>query len=176
MLSPEQIKVSLFQTPDEFKDFNCEKQDYCDFVQRPEEAQKYLNENLGVTYIFRHENEVAGFVTLAMASLRKKDLPEERRKQKPFRDVPSLLLGHMARDSKYKGQGLGEIMMDWVVATAHRIGMEVGCRFVIVDAEEDVVERYRKYGFELIPPDTGNRTFLMYFDLGFRESLNHDRP
>jgi hypothetical protein len=39
---------------------------------------------------------------------------------------------------------------------------------VILDAEEDVVKRYQKYGFELIPPDTNDRTFLMYFDLGFR--------
>jgi hypothetical protein len=122
MLSAEQIRVSLFRTPDEFKDFNCEKQDYCDFVQKPDEAQKYLSENLGVTYVFRHETEIAGFVTLAMASLRKKDLPEERKKQKPFRDVPSLLLGHMARDSKYKGPrtwrdhdglGCGHCAQDW---------------------------------------------------------------
>ena len=168
MLSPEQVKVSLFRTPNDFKDFQCEKQDYCDFVQRPEEAQRYLTENLGVTYVFRHDGYIVGFVTLAMASLRKKDLPEERKKQKPFRDVPSLLLGHMARDSKYKGQGLGEIMMDWVVATAHGLGMEVGCRFVILHAEDDVVKRYQKYGFELIPPDKNDKTFLMYFDLGFR--------
>jgi len=168
MLSPEQVKVSLFGTPNEFKDFQCEKQDYCDFVQRPEEAQKYLTENLGVTYVFRHDGNITGFVTLAMASLRKKDLPEERKKQKPFRDVPSLLLGHMARDSKYKGQGVGEIMMDWVIAPAHRLGMEVGCRFVILDAEEDAVKRYQKYGFELIPPDKNDKTFLTYFDLGFR--------
>jgi GNAT superfamily N-acetyltransferase len=176
MLSAEQIRVSLFRTPDEFKDFNCEKQDYCDFVQKPDEAQKYLSENLGVTYVFRHETEIAGFVTLAMASLRKKDLPEERKKQKPFRDVPSLLLGHMARDSKYKGQGIGGIMMDWVVATAHRIGIEVGCRFVIVDAEEDVVERYQKYGFELIPPDKNDRTRLLYFDLGLRQASEPGGP
>jgi len=59
-------------------------------------------------------------------------------------------------------------MMDWLMATAHKLGMEVGCRFVILDAEEDVVKRYQKYGFELIPPDKSDRTFLMYFDLGFR--------
>jgi len=78
------------------------------------------------------------------------------------------LLVASARDSKYKGQGVGEIMMDWLMATAHKLGMEVGCRFVILDAEEDVVKRYQKYGFELIPPDKSDRTFLMYFDLGFR--------
>jgi len=169
MLSSEDIRVSKYRSNDEFKEFQCEKKGYSDFVQDPNEALKYYRENLGVTYVFKFKGTPVGFVTLAMASLRKKDLPKERREQKPFRDVPSLLLGHMARDSRFKGEGVGRIMIDWVLLTAHRLADEVGCRFVVLDAEKDKVELYRsEYGFELIPPDKASRLSLMYFDLGLR--------
>jgi hypothetical protein len=39
MLSPEDITVSKFKSADEFRDFQCEKTDYSDFVQTREEAE-----------------------------------------------------------------------------------------------------------------------------------------
>jgi len=70
-----------------------EKTEYCDSVQRREEALEYYRENLGVTYVFwsKPDQRPIGFVTLAMGSLRKGDLPAERKGKKPFRHVPSLL-------------------------------------------------------------------------------------
>jgi hypothetical protein len=50
MLSYEDVAVSLFRSPDDFRDFLCEKNAYRDFVQKPEEALQYHLENLGVTY------------------------------------------------------------------------------------------------------------------------------
>ncbi|MGB9023590.1 MAG: hypothetical protein WCC94_09175 [Candidatus Bathyarchaeia archaeon] len=48
MLSYEDVAVSLFRSPDDFRDFQCEKSEYCDFVQRREEALEYYKENLGL--------------------------------------------------------------------------------------------------------------------------------
>jgi len=170
MLSHEDVVVSLFRSPDDFRDFQCEKTEYCDFVQRREEALEYYRENLGVTYVFwsKSDRRPLGFVTLAMGSLRKRDLPVERKEKKPFRHVPSLLLGHIARDERYKGKGAGQIMMDWVLSKASSLADEVGCRFVILDSEKDMVQLYKKYDFELIPPETKARTCIMLFDLGVR--------
>ena len=56
------------------------------------------------------------YVTLAMASLQRKELPGERKEKKPYRHVPSLLLGQMARDKRHKGKGVGKIMVDFVIA------------------------------------------------------------
>lgn len=72
MLSSEDIRVSKYRSNDEFKEFQCEKKGYSDFVQDPNEALKYYRENLGVTYVFKFKGTPVGFVTLAMASLRKK--------------------------------------------------------------------------------------------------------
>jgi hypothetical protein len=172
MLSYQDVAVSLFRSPDDFRDFQCEKSEYRDFVQRPEEASQYYRENLGVTYVFwsGKDRRPIGFVTLAMGSLKKQDLPAEREEKKPFRHVPSLLLGHIARDERYKGQGAGQIMVDWVLSKASSLGDEVGCRFVILDSEKEMVERYKGYAFELIPPEPNDRTCVMFFDLGIRTS------
>ena len=172
MLSYEDIVVSLFKSPDDFRDFKCEKKEYCDFVRKPEEAQEYYRENLGVTYVFwsKEDKRPVGFVTLAMGSLRKRDLPSERAESKPFRHVPSLLLGHIARDVRYKSQGVGRIMVNWVLGKANSLADQVGCRFVILDSERDMVELYKRYDFELIPPEENAKTCTMFFDLGFREA------
>ena len=172
MLSHEDVVTSTFRSPDEFRDFQCEKKEYCDFVQKPEEALEYYKENLGVTYVFRSKNDQRpiGFVTLAMGSLKRTDLPAGRKEKKPFKHVPSLLLGHIARDEKYKRQGAGRIMLDWVLSKASSLADEVGCRFVILDSERDMVELYKGYAFELIPPEPKDRTCMMFFDLGVRTS------
>jgi GNAT superfamily N-acetyltransferase len=172
MLSHEDVVTSTFRSPDEFRDFQCEKKEYCDFVQKPEEALEYYKENLGVTYVFwsKSDQRPIGFVTLAMGSLKREELPAKREGKKPFRHVPGLLLGHMARDKRYKGKGAGQIMVDWVLSKASSLGDEVGCRFVILDSERDMVERYKGYAFELIPREPNDRTCVMFFDLGIRTS------
>ena len=169
MISAEEVTVSLYRSPDEFKCFQCEKKGYADFVRKSEEALRYQTENLGVTYVFKHNGSPIGYVTLAMGALGKKDLPEKRKEQKPFRNVPSLLLGQMARDSNVMGQGAGEIMVDFTLDKAQELAQRVGCRFVIVDSERDKVNRYESYGFESIPPKPKDKTVLMFFDLGLRK-------
>jgi GNAT superfamily N-acetyltransferase len=170
MLTANDVTVSQFRRSEEFGYFQCEKNGYREFLQNPEEAEKQFSENLNVTYVFRHQGKAIGFVALAMSSLRRATLPNERKSEKPYGAVPSLLLGHMARDHKYKGQGVGDIMMDYVLEKAHELGKQVGCRFVIVDAEKDKEKLYRdKYGFELVPPSPKDKTSLMFFDLGLRK-------
>ena len=61
------------------------------------------------------------------------------------------------------------ILVDFVIATANTLGKDIGCRFVMVDAERDQVARYESFGFEALPADAGDKTVLMFFDLGLRE-------
>ena len=122
MITPEEVVVSLYKRPDEFKDFQCEKTGYSDFVQKPEEAKKYYDDNFGVTYVFKLKanKQPVGFVTLAMSALPRKLLSKEQKKKKPFGNVPSLLLGHMARDQRFLRRRSG--------ASYGGLGKATGCR------------------------------------------------
>jgi len=65
-------------------------------------------------------------------------------------------------------------MMAWVLAKAAETGKQIGCRYIILDSDPEMVEHYRKwYKFEVIPPskqDRKRRQSLMFFDLGLRGS------
>lgn len=169
MFSVSDLEVRRYSTCEVWKDFQCEKQGYSDFVSDPAEAEKFREGRLGVTYGFWNKEMPVGYVTLAMASLQRKELPTERKEEKPYRHVPSLLLGQMARDKRHTGRGVGKVMVDFVIATANTLSRDVGCRFVIVDAERDQVARYESFGFEALPADSGDKTILMFFDLGLRD-------
>jgi hypothetical protein len=169
MISADEVTVSLYCSTEEFKDFQCEKIGYADFVKNPQEALKYQEENLGVTYVFKHKGCPIGYVTLAMGALSRSGLPEKRRTQKPFPNIPSLLLGQMARDSSLKRQGIGKIMVDFTFDMAQKLAQKTGCRFVIVDSERDKENTYQSFGFESIPPKPRDKKILMFFDLGLRK-------
>ena len=171
MLPRDQVSYSLFQSPEEFKDFRCEEPDYVDFVCKPEEALKHQKENLTLTYVFWHKERPIGYVALATGSLRKAEMPSQIREQKPYQHIPCILLGQMARDLNYKRQGVGKIMVDFAISIARQIAEQVGCRYVILDAELDKVELYKGFGFQEVPRGEGGKTCVMFFDLGFREEL-----
>jgi hypothetical protein len=71
---------------------------------------------------------------------------------------PGVLLGQMARDTKYKGAG--KYILDWVIDYAKKQSLNIGCRLIIVSSEPDVVNWYETNGFTLI-----NGSTKMFFDL-----------
>lgn len=169
MLSTADFIVTKYSSPDEFVDFVCEKKGYVTFVQNPAEALRHQELKLGITYVFKHETKSVGFITLAMSALERKNLPKQSRKEKPHPDVPCLLLGQMARDSRYRGKGVGNVMMTFVLDTAVTLSKQIGCRFVILEAEPDKVAHYEKYyGFVRVPKPPEEDLTLMYFDLNQR--------
>jgi hypothetical protein len=102
-----------------------------------------------------------------MGSLKKERVSKEVRSSHRFKEIPCLLLGQLARKSSYSGRGLGPIMVAWVFDTASRLSEEVGCRYVIVDAEPGKAEHYEsRLWFKALPKRKGDKTTLMYFNLG----------
>ena len=41
-------------------------------------------------------------------------------------------------------------MINWVVSKARDLSKEVACKIIIVEAEEDKIDIYKKWGFEPI--------------------------
>jgi len=58
-----------------------------------------------------------------------------------------------------------------VLSKANSLADEVGCRFVVLDSERDMVDLYKGYDFEVIPPEDNMKTCIMFFDLGVRGDL-----
>ncbi|MDG6967727.1 MAG: GNAT family N-acetyltransferase [Nitrososphaerota archaeon] len=168
MSSRSEVTPSRYISPKECTKFECEKEKkgYADFVQNEAEALRLFDQNTAVTYLFKIEDEVViGYVALAMASLPTKNLPEDLQKSHHYDHIPSLLLGQMACDIKFRGKGVGDVMIDYVIDKANELAQEIGCRLIIVDSELDSADCYKRNGLEPLPARKGADTVKMHLDL-----------
>lgn len=97
------------------------------------------------------EQRIAGFYTLASASLPLSDLPAELGKKLPrYPSVPAVRMGRLAVDRAFKGQGLGGALL--ADALERAIRSEIAAYALVVDAkDESAAAFYRHHGFVRLP-------------------------
>ena len=98
----------------------------------------------------QHEtNAVAGYYTLAAASVPLTDLPESLSKRLPrYPSVPVARVGRLAIDLSFQGRKLGGALLADAALLALR--SEVAVFALVVDAKDDAaVAFYRHHGFEM---------------------------
>ena len=82
-----------------------------------------------------------------------------------FKSYPALKICRLATDRKYRGKGVGAMLVNLIVAS-YKNDSKAGCRFITVDAYADALDFYFKQGFApLSKSDEGADTRLLYFDL-----------
>lgn len=94
---------------------------------------------------------IAGYFTLASASLLLADLPVSTGKKLPrYPTVPAVRMGRLAVDQEFKGQGLGGALLADALGRACR--SEIAAFALIVDAKgEAAAAFYRHHGFIALP-------------------------
>lgn len=107
------------------------------------------------------DGRLAGYYTLSSASLSSDDLPPEMTRTLPrYPCLPATLLGWLAVDARFRGQGLGELLLLDALRRAWQVTAQIGSLWVIVDAGNDRARQfYARYGF-LSLPDSPMRLFL----------------
>jgi len=97
------------------------------------------------------EQDVAGYYTLAATGIALSAMAEAVAKKLPrYPVVPAVLMGRLAVERRYQGQGLGGILLaDALMRTARA---ELGVFAMVVDAKDEAAQRfYEHYGFTLLP-------------------------
>lgn len=102
---------------------------------------------------------IAGYYTLATASVPLTGLPDELRRKLPrYGAVPAIRMGRLAVDAAFKGQGLGGALL--VNALRRSAGSEIPAAVLVVDAkDEQATSFYLHYGFVSLQ-DTPMTLFL----------------
>lgn len=105
------------------------------------------------------EHRIAGYYTLASASVALADLPVETAKKLPrYPAVPTVRMGRLAVDQSFKGQGLGGALLADAIDRATRA--EIAAYALMVNAkDEEAAAFYRHHGF-IILPDSPLTLFL----------------
>lgn len=93
------------------------------------------------------EAQVAGFYTLASASLWLGDLPVELQKKLPrYPTIPAVRLGRLAVDQAFKGQGLGAALL--VDALMRSLRSDIAAYAMVVEAKDErAAAFYQHHGF-----------------------------
>jgi predicted GNAT family N-acyltransferase len=84
-------------------------------------------------------------------------VPSDIRKKLPgsYKSIPTTLLGRLAIDNKFQGQGIGKLILIDALKRCYEISKTIGSFAVIVDPiDKDAENFYVKYGFIKLP-DSG---------------------
>lgn len=102
---------------------------------------------------------IAGYYTLASASLLLADLPASTRMKLPRHPtVPAIRMGRLAVDQAFNGQGLGGALL--ADALDRAIRSEIAAFALMVDAKDEAAANfYRHHGFIALP-DSSLTLFL----------------
>jgi ribosomal protein S18 acetylase RimI-like enzyme len=105
------------------------------------------------------EQRIAGYYTLASASILLADLPTSMSKKLPrYPTVPAVRMGRLAIDRAFKGQGLGGALLADALDRAAR--SEIAAFALLVDAKDKVATNfYQHHGFIALP-DSPRSLFL----------------
>lgn len=132
------------------KDFTCGKKLLDDYLHT--QAKQDVKRRLSACFILAaNDNIVKGYYTLSSTSVRRELLPGNIIKKLPpsYSNLPATLLGRLAINNAFKGQGLGElILLDALKRSYNTSLSSIGSMAVIVDPiNDDAVKFYTKYGF-----------------------------
>jgi GNAT superfamily N-acetyltransferase len=110
---------------------------------------------------------IKGYYTLSAGSIPRAQIPENISKKLPrYEDIPVILLGRLAVDSTFKGQGLGEmLLLDALKRSLDLASDAIGAVAVVVDPlDKDAQSFYENYGFIALPDS--RRMFLPMKTIG----------
>lgn len=105
--------------------------------------------NTAAVWVITDENhKVVSYATLSMTSVDRSASPVALGKGAP-RQVPALLIGRLATDTRAAGLGLGTAMVKHILATGAELNISAACRAVVVSAlNSDAVSWWKRFGFE----------------------------
>lgn len=99
------------------------------------------------------DGRIAGYYTLASASVLLNELPPDLRKKLPrYPTVPAVRLGRLAVDRDFKGSGLGAALLADALTRAAR--SEIAAYAMLVDAKDQAASAfYQHHGFIALSAD-----------------------
>ncbi len=116
---------------------------------------------------------IIGYVTLSAAQIERAFLPKPQQRNRPD-PVPATLLGQLAVDKDFQGQGHAVSLLLFALRTAMRAAEIVGSTGVITHPLDDGVRGfYARWGFQDLPFDPRRAMFVRMVDLqrGFRDQV-----
>lgn len=135
-------------------DFSCGKELLDTYLRT--QASQDVRIKLSACFVSLHVETglIQGYYTLSNNSIPLDIVPESFKNQLPnsYHSIPTTLLGRLAVDKRFKGTGVGKMLLIDALRRSFEISKSIGSFAVVVDPmDEDAENFYTKYGFILLP-------------------------
>ncbi len=142
--------IELLEKKHNRKEFDCGKELLNNYVRN--QAGQDVKRKLSACFVLSDKDSdiVKGYYTLSTNSipLSSFSVQIQKRLPKSYTSIPTILLGRLAIDKGFQGQGIGKILLIDALKRSYQISKEIGSFGVIVDPIDNEAERfYEKYDF-----------------------------
>ncbi len=127
-----------------------------------EQAGQAVRRKLAAVFVLNdvEAQAIVGYYTLSALQIEPVGLPEHLAKKWPRHPIPATLLGRLAVDRRYQGQGFGDLLLHDALNRALKQSEQVGSMAVVVDVKEEGVRPfYERVGFQRFAA-SGSRLFI----------------
>lgn len=136
------------------KDFDCDKGLLNDYLKN--QARQDVKRKLSACFVLADSETkvIQGYYTLSNNSIPLSSFSEQIQNKLPksYKSIPTTLLGRLAIDKKYQGNGIGKILLIDALKRSYGISNEIGSFGIIVDPIDDEAKSfYQKYDFIELP-------------------------
>lgn len=139
------------QNTHELDSFNCGEEVLDHWLKR----RALKNEVLGAsrTFVICSEQQVVGYYALATGSVVLNEAPSKLKRNMPD-PIPVIILGRLAIDQTWQGQGIGQALLKDAVLRSLQVAQQVGVKALLVHAlSESAKQFYLHQGFSESPLD-----------------------
>lgn len=148
--------IELLDKKHKREDFDCGNEFLNNYLKA--QVGQDIKRKLSVCFVLSiNKTSIQGYYTLSNSSIPQNSFPEQiqRKLPKSYKSIPTTLLGRLAIDKKYQGQGVGKILLIDALKRSYELSKEVGSFAVVVDPIDEVAEHfYKKFDFIKLP-DSG---------------------
>lgn len=127
--------------------FSCEESSLEVYLKR--QAGQDIRRKVAACFILEAEGGIIkGYYSLSADSVDRALIPEQLQKKLPYKNLPVTLLGRLARDVQYKGQGIGELLLADALRRAYEASSTIGSCAVVTDPiNNKAAAFYESFGF-----------------------------
>ena len=142
-------RFELLTVHHDVETFSCEEESLNRFLR--ERALRDMRSRTSATRVLLGDSptEIIGYYTLSAASIPFDRIPRAlTRKLTRYPTHPATLWARLARDVRWRGKGMGELLVVDAIRRAYTQTAHVGSAFIIVDALNDrAAKMYQSLGF-----------------------------
>lgn len=143
----------------ELQNFDCGKPSLNVWLQKKASKAQRIGGSARTYVICSQEDRVIGYYALATGSVNQEDVPGKVKRNMP-NPIPIVILGRLAVDLAYQGQGIGPALLKDALLRILNAAEQIGVRAILVHAlDESARNFYLRQGFYESP--TNDQTLMV---------------